>query len=352
MRLLSAIHRWAGGFIGCLLALPGLTGAILVWEGEWIALPSAGDGDKVVEDVAALAAITNGAEAKGQLSRITFASDELSLHQLVYADGSGAYVRQNGQVVDYWASKWERPELWLFDLHHHLFAGETGEIVTGFAGVAGLLFVVTGLVLWWRSRRAFKFRLWPARLAPGPVLSHHRDFGLLTMPLLTISLVTGVLMLFAPVRTVLVGVEQRPKQVAAVASDRSAAQVLALAKSLFREAELRRLTLPEKPDDPVAIRMRQPFEWTPNGRTQISFGADGKATVEDAAVANRSAWLLEKVYPVHSAKVGGLPWKLAMTFSGVALTVLGSLAMWSFWARRADKSARRTRQLRPRASEG
>lgn len=344
MKLLSAIHRWAGGFVGLLLALLGLTGAILVWEGEWITLP--GSGDAVVEDVSKLAVITETALSRGQLSRITFASDEIGLHQLVYADGSGAYVQQNGLVVDQWTSQWERPELWLFELHHRLFAGETGEIVTGVAGIAGLLFVVTGAILWWRSRRAFRLRVLPTRLAPGPIVSHHRDLGLMTAPLLAVSMLTGVLMLLAPIRTMLLGVEQRPKEIIKVAHRQSVAQVLALAKSRFPQSELRRVTLPARPGDPIAVRMRQAFEWTPHGRTQISVAADGAMTIEDAAVANRSASLSEKVYPVHSAKVGGLAWKVAMTTSGIALAILGSLAMWSFWARRAHKRARRRRQLR------
>ena len=42
MKLISAIHRWAGAFLGLVLALLGLTGAILVWEGAWVMLPGAG----------------------------------------------------------------------------------------------------------------------------------------------------------------------------------------------------------------------------------------------------------------------------------------------------------------------
>ncbi|MES2904939.1 MAG: PepSY-associated TM helix domain-containing protein [Pseudomonadota bacterium] len=339
MRLLSVIHRWTGGFIGLLLALLGLTGVILVWEGEWITL--AGSSDAVVEDVAKLAEITEAASSGGKLSRITFASDEIGLHQLIYADGSGAYVRQNGVIVDQWASMWGRPELWLFELHHRLFAGETGEMVTGIAGVAGMLFVITGVTLWWRSRRAFRLRLLPTRLAPGPIVSHHRDLGLVTAPLLAVSMLTGLLMLFAPMRTALLGVEQRPKETINVVPRSSAAQVLRLAKARFPRAELRRVTLAARPGDPIAVRMRQAFEWTPHGRTQISVAANGAVTIEDAVVANRSASLTEKIYPTHSAKVGGLGWRLAMTASGFALTLLGSLAMWSFWARLRGKRARR-----------
>lgn len=336
MKLLSLLHRWAGGLVGLLLALLGLTGAILVWEGEWVRLPGAGD--PVIEDVAAIAAITERAQAEGGLSRITFASEEIGLHELVFADGSGAYVRQDLTVVARWASDWERPELWLFDLHHHLFAGEIGKTVTGIAGIAGLLFVVTGLILWWRTRRKFKLRLLPERFRPGPIVHHHRDLGALAAPLLVVTMLTGIVMLFAPLRTALVGAEVRPKEALETPAGFRAAEALALAKMRFPEASIRRITLPAKAGDSIAVRMRQPFEWTPNGRTQVSIAEDGKVTIEDAATANGSAWLSEKAYPVHSAKVGGLAWKLAMTLSGVALSILGSLATWSFWARRVSKA--------------
>lgn len=342
MKLVSLLHRWAGSLVGLLLALLGLTGAILVWEGEWVMLPGAGD--PVIEDVAAIAAITERAQAEGELSRITFASEEIGLHQLVFADGSGAYVRQDGTVVTRWASQWERPELWLFDLHHHLFAGEIGKTVTGIAGIAGVLFVVTGLILWWRTRRKFRLRLLPERYQPGPIVRHHRDLGAFTAPLLLITMTTGVLMVFAPVRTALIGTEVRPAETLKALPGAGVADALAIAKTRFPEAPIRRITLPGKAGDPIAVRVRQSFEWTPNGRTQVSVAVDGTVTIEDAATANRSASLSEKAYPVHSAKVGGLPWKLTMTLSGLALALLGSLATWGFWARgvrRARGAARK-----------
>lgn len=336
MAVVSFIHRWAGGLIGLLLALLGLSGALLVWEGEWISLPGASD--PIVENVAVIARIAE--EAGPQLSRITFASEEIGLHQLVFADGSGAYVRQSGAVVDRWQSQWERPELWLFDFHHHLFAGDVGEIVTGIAGIAGLLFVVTGLILWWRGRRRIRFSLWPKRFAPGPIVAHHRDLGIIAAPLLVISMLTGVLMLFGPMRSALLGTEQRPQLTAPGPSDPSLSAALWAAKARFPDGKLRRIVLPAQPGDAIVIRMRRPFEWTPNGRSQMRFEA-GRVVIEDAASANRAAGLSEKLYPLHSAKVGGLAWKVAMTASGLALAMLGALATWSFWVRKSAKRARR-----------
>ena len=335
MKLLSILHRWTGGLVGLVLALLGLSGAILVWEEQWIALPHSNE--RVVQDVATVARIVDAAGP--ELSRITFAQDGMSLHQLFFSDGSGTYVSQAGEVVERWQSEWDRPELWLFDLHHHLFSGETGEWVTGIAGLIGLLFLVTGLVLWWRSRRAFRLRLLPRAWTPGPIVSHHRDIGALASPLLLVSLVTGILMLFAPLRTTLLGKEERPRVDAGLRVDPRPAALLAVAAARFPEAELRRLTFPKKPTDPLTVRLRQPFEWTPNGRTQLGIEPGGAVWIENAAQANRSARATEKAYPLHSAKVGGLLWKLAMTLSGVTLAMLGSFTTWSFWRRRATRAA-------------
>lgn len=345
MKLLSAIHRWAGGFLGLLLALLGLTGAILVWEGSWVALPGASD--PLAEDVAAIAGISEAAAAGGDLSRITFASEEIGLHLIVHADGSGAYATQAGEIVDSWSSLWGRPELWLFDLHHYLFAGPTGQTITGLAGIAGLLFVITGLILWWRSRRTFAPRLWPQRMAPGPVVRHHRDLGVIVAPALTLSLVTGVLMNFQSIETALFGPLESPRPAASSAQPDQPPIEAALVQSkrLFPDAQLRRLSLPANPGDPISIRMKQDFEWTPNGRTTLTFDPATGAllSVSDPAGSSAGASIREKVYPVHSGKVGGLLMKLLMTVSGLSLGLLGALATWSFWVRKAGARSSRRR---------
>src|SRR5688572_12891598 len=100
MKLLSFLHRWAGGFIGLLLALLGLSGTILLWEGEWVTLPGAGD--PVVEQVQVLGQIATREAAAGA-TRITFASEEIGLHQVVREGGAGSYLDQAGATVASWS---------------------------------------------------------------------------------------------------------------------------------------------------------------------------------------------------------------------------------------------------------
>ena len=344
MKFLSFLHRWTGGFLGLILAILGLSGTILLWEGAWISLPHAGD--PLTENVRAIGAIAEREAAAGAL-RITFASEEIGLHHVAKEGGAGAYVAQDGTTVASWASQWDRPELWIFDLHHHLFYGHTGELIAGWAGVFGLLFVITGTILWWRSHRAFRWRLLPAKWKPGPIVAHHRDIGIIVAPLLLVSFLTGagmifdgatkwVLSPFGKIETRSTPPEIEPAETAPVA------RLLAQAKQRFPDAELRRLTLPSKPGQPWSVRMRQPFEWTPNGRTNLLFDGKGQLTkIDDPASASRAASINETLYPLHAAKVGGLAWKLLMTLSGLGLTLLGSLATWSFWVRKAKRRPRR-----------
>ena len=196
MKLLDTLHRWTGGLIGLVLALMGLTGTILLHEHLWIGLP--GTGDPLRGDLPTVAATTEKLMAMPGAQGIIYADERFGLHQLRLGKEAGAYASQSGEVVTRWASQWERPELWIFDFHHHLFTGHTGEWVIGIAGLCGLFFVVSGAILWWRTRRTFRLRLWPQRMSRPSIVWHHRDLGIVAAPLLLISIVTGTMMIFRP----------------------------------------------------------------------------------------------------------------------------------------------------------
>jgi len=339
MRTLSLLHRWIGAIGGLLLAMLGLTGTLLVWRNDLTFVTHAGDPVRPdPEELARIAATL--AEGPKAVDRITFAGDGLGVHQVVFADGSGAYLSQAGETVARWSASWQRPELWMFDLHHRLLIGDVGEAVTGVAGLVGLLFVVTGIILWWRTRGRFRFRLWPTAMKPGAIVHHHRDMGVVTAPLLIVSLVTGVLMVFPVLGGPLLAESRpRPPSVALVREGSVRPDLMPLlvrAASMFPGAEVRRLQWPRKAGAPVVLRLRQSFEWTPNGRTFVYADPSTLAIIgrADPATGDTGAFIREKLYPVHAAKTGGIPWKLAMSVSGLALALLGSLAVYGFWRTR------------------
>jgi uncharacterized iron-regulated membrane protein len=340
VKLLALLHRWAGGIVGLLLAVIGLSGTVLVWEEYWIGLPGAGD--PLRDDPAALGAAVEAAMAVDpQLSRITFADERMGLHQAIFADGGGAYLTQTGQVVDRWDSLWGRPELWLFDLHHYLFLGENGKYVTGALGLLLIAFAVTGLILWWRTRKTFRFRPWPARMTRSAIVRQHRDAGVLASPLLLMAGFTGAMMCLPALSAALLSpwagpakdAPALPHDLAAPGPETDWRQIMVNAQAAFPKALPRRLMLPAEPGGPVTLRMKQAYEWTPNGRTFVWLDPVTARVIatDDPASGDRASAVAEKFYPIHAGKVGGFFWHLALSFSGLTLVVLGTFATWSFW---------------------
>jgi uncharacterized iron-regulated membrane protein len=347
MTLLALLHRWAGGIVGLLLAVIGLSGTLLVWEEEWIGLPGADD--PLRGDAAQIGSVVAAVAERPGLSRITFGDEQMGLHQAIYADKGGAYLTQSGEVVDRWESLWGRPELWLFDLHHYLFLGETGKYVTGVLGILLIAFTISGAMLWWRTRRTFKFRLWSARMTRGAIIRQHRDIGVVASPLLLMAAATGSLMIFPALSAALLSPWADPAKSASgppagagvIGPETDWRRLMANAQAAFPDAAPRRLMLPAAPGKPLTLRLRQEFEWTPNGRTYVYLdpATAGVLAVDDPAAGDTSSAIVEKFYPIHAGKVGGLMWRLALTFSGLILIVLGTLATWSFWSTRTARLA-------------
>lgn len=354
MKWIDLLHRWAGGVIGLVLALLGLSGAILAFKTWWLAgLPGAGDAQR--QDIPALAAQIDAAMAApgGPPRSIQFATHDFGLTRISRGEGAGAYADQSGRTVAEWGSKWDRVELWLFDFHHHLFFGDTGETVAGIAALTGLLFVVTGAILWWRLRRTFKFRLIPKRMSRPAIVTHHRDIGVVFAPLLFLAMATGMLMVFRPVSDALfapgtgLSAPFKAPEVRGgpLAAKLDWAAMFAAARARYPDAEIRIVSLPREPGGLILMRLRQKPEWLPNGRTLVWFRPDNGDLVDTRNVQAMPAGIraYNSLYPLHAGKVGGLAWKLLVATTGLVLAMLGSFAVWTFWFKRPKpKRMRRT----------
>jgi uncharacterized iron-regulated membrane protein len=352
MKLLDLLHRWTGGLIGLVLLVLGLTGTILIHRDAWIMLPHASDEQQ--QETGSIVAATERlmADPDDRPSSIVFATDNFGLNRLSFGKQAGAYADQTGNIIARWDDPWQRPELFLFDLHHHLLAGETGEIVAGIAGLCGLFFVISGAVLWWRTRSTFRFRLLPARLSRPAILRHHRDLGIVFAPLLLLVMFTGTAMIFRPVTALVLGPSApatieasfKPPEAkfGALAEKPDWAAMFGTARALFPGAEIRILSLPKEAGKPITLRMKQPEEWLPNGRTTLWFAPDTGALIEgrDALKLPGAAQAFNSFYPLHAAKIGGFAYRLVMTLVGLALSLLGSLTIWTFWFRRGRPGRR------------
>ena len=356
MPWLRLAHRWLGGLIGLLLAVLGLTGTLLLHKDAYLraTLPHATDllAQNTTTVVAALTRIF--ADPADRPRSVVLASEHLGVHRLYYSsDEAGAYANQSGQVIERWSSIWQRPEVWVLDLHHHLLSGDTGELIAGIGALIGLGFVITGMILWWPSRRLFKLKLWPGRMNRVGIVHHHRDVGVVVAPLLALSLLTGATMNFDWLATFLVSGLSTPKEMDAARAPPKArggdlaAQidwptVVHAARTPYPDADLRFVALPAKPGGLITVRMRQPAEWLPNGRTTLWFDpANGRL------VAHRNGQTLplgvrvaNVEFPLHAGKVGGLAYRLLMTASGLSLTLLGTLTVITFWGNPSGRQKR------------
>ncbi|MBU7580179.1 MAG: PepSY domain-containing protein, partial [Porphyrobacter sp.] len=274
-------HRWLGGLVGLGLAVLGLTGAALLWKPWWAGVAQTPRAPAPEE----VAAIIAKAETLGA-SYVTLPSAEFGVAQAGFGKGAGgAYLAHDGTLLARWQSVWDRPETLLFDLHHHLLMGGTGEVISGWLGLAAILFCVTGVILWWPTRRTFKLRAIPARLTRSAIIRHHRDIGVvLALPIL-LAAATGALMVLKPLAQAVLAPLSPAAEVTAwqakppapttlAAPDWPA--ILAAARTRFPDGTMRMIIWPKQPGEAVTIRMRRPAEWHPNGRTTVTLAGEGR----------------------------------------------------------------------------
>lgn len=341
---LDRIHRWTGAFVGLLLAALGLSGTLLLYEDAWLRATVPHAQEPLVSEVVSAGAERLLADDTLQLTGIIFPTDSLGLFRLSFAGDEGGYADQTGTIVVRWSSRWQRLELWLFDFHHDLMMGETGSIVAGVLALIGLGFVLTGVLLWWRTRKTFAFRVLPSRWSRLHILRHHRDMGAVMAPLLLVTMVTGAMLTLRPVADYLLAPLSPPGTIAESLAppkveggpiDRHFewGTMLKTVRSAYVDAELRTVSVPQREGQLVRVRVRQPDEWLPNGRTILWFDPANGRLIEsrDAHMLPLATRAFNLVYPIHASTVGGLVYKALMTAAGLAMTLLGTLAVYGFW---------------------
>ncbi len=358
MRWIDWLHRWTGAFIGVLLAGLGLSGTLLLYEDAWLRATVPHAAERPIGDLTAAIDATERlmADPASRPSSIVFPTDSFGLFRLSFPGGEGAYADQSGEIVLRWSSKWERAELWLFDFHHYLLMGEVGATTGGVLAMIGLGFVITGFILWWRMRGAYELRLLPRRMSRLYIARHHRDLGAVTSPLLIITLLTGAMLTLRPVADYLLAPLSAPGTIAEslappnveggpLAENFDWHATLHSVHGAYPQAELRTISVPAREGQLIRIRVRQPDEWLPNGRTVFWVDpADGRIVeMRDAHSLPLAARAFNLVYPLHASTVGGVIYKIAMTFAGLVLTLLGTLAVYGFWSYRARRAAQEAR---------
>jgi uncharacterized iron-regulated membrane protein len=361
MRWIDPIHRWTGAIIGVLLAAMGLSGTLLIHEDAWLRATVPHASDALAPDATAYsAAVERLMSEPTRPANIIFPSESLGVFTLSFGEGAGGYADASGAIVSRWDTKWERPEVWLFDFHHHLFMGDLGTTGVGILAFTGLAFVVTGVVLWWRNRRNFKLRAWPSSLSRLQIIRHHRDLGLVMSPLLLVLFLTGSMLVFRPIAdllfaplspagTITASLEQPKEKGGRLAASFDWRALVQVVHNAYPDGQLRGISVPRREGQLIRVRVRQPGEWLPNGRTMLWFdpGTGRLVDSRNAMALPAATRAYNVVFPIHASKIGGLTYKLVMSAAGLTLTMLGSFAVYAFWGFRVRRESRLPAALAP-----
>jgi uncharacterized iron-regulated membrane protein len=329
----------------------GLTGSPLVYkEAYWrLTYPELRIGDVELPAERHAEALATAQRQFGDAVRsFKFPEPGVPAYHLYLESGEAFLAPDDLRVIDQWSSR-ERPMAVLFDLHAHLMAGETGELIGGVIALFAVFLVVSGLVLWWPTRRHFRVSsLIPREMSRRALLISHRDLGAAATPLLLVLLLSGAgLVFYAAAQKLLNGalgdevpslpVLSGPADLSGVMAD---AAVLEAAQAAF---PLARLVFYYPPRDGTTLhefRVKQPCELHPNGRSYVYLAGDGSVLGKvDACAHPPGERAVQAFYPLHSGKTESGIYKFLTFLGGVALALLSATGALSF-AKRLLRPAR------------
>ena len=333
--VLRWIHATLGLFAGLYLLMAAATGALLLFKHELLGLahPELGP---VPADIVARAERLAETLPPGSFSSIKFPDEALPAFML-YRTGGGTALYDPATL----APLEDRFGLnaamdWLFDLHHYLLAGDTGKLISGAFGLAIAGLILIGLYLWWPWRRGWRLsHAWPKRATRASRLAGHTTLAVPMAPILFVSALTGSAVVFhEPARALFVGLlgEKEPS----IPVPATSAPLPRLTRELLPHAAPRLLIVPKQPDGTLTLRLRQPEESHPNGRSTLTYeSATGRviaATSEPESGAGSRAYNL--LYPIHIGSIGGTPLRLVYLASAILAFLAGFYALRSRLTRR------------------
>jgi uncharacterized iron-regulated membrane protein len=289
------LHLWFGLSLGLLLALLCLSGAALVYYIEIdaamnpaAAAESAGpapDWASPVWDEAVATARRMYPDPQGEWSfEVTGEAGAIPARFYPSQEHRGHHAERTMVWFSADATQVVRSEpwgaylmSWIYELHMHLLAAETGRLVVGWGGLGTLLLLVTGLIAWWPRgswRKALSFKRNAVSLRRLRDL--HKHGGLWSVALLILLVVTGVFLALPEVKERAFAATTGPLDpVPQVQSTQSAgiqiplSRALAAAHAALPDAQLAFIDVPGAGAAPFRLRVQVPGD--PHRRFPGSF---------------------------------------------------------------------------------
>ncbi len=332
------IHAYLGLITSLFLALMALSGTFLVFRNEYIKL-SLGNLQNTIpnnhNDNLTNILSQNKIE---NIKSILLPSEQLPFYKLSLKNGI-AYYDNNAKLIEQSAIN-QRLDEFIFQFHHFLLMGKNGEPYVGFIGVFCFIMVLIGVYLWLRTWKTFDFSAFPKGFKRRQIISHHRNLGIIfAIPILLISF-SGASMIFDDFAksTIAIFTQIKPQKSKpieienGIITPQTILTGYEIAQNEFKNSSVRYIILPQKPNAPLNIRLKQPKEWHPNGRTiaAINYKENKIGNILNAQKIDITSRIYNSFYPLHSGKTGGLLYKIIIALSGMALFMLSIFSAFSY----------------------
>lgn len=367
--LVRRVHLWLGLSLGLLFALLGLTGSALVFYVEIDATlnplpaPAAVSPPPDWQSPVWSNALATGRErwpaaggqfsfeATGEPGPIPARYYPPSEHHGHHAEREMLWFSADGTSVLRSATWGEYLMSWLYELHMHLLAGETGSQIVGWSGFAMLVLLLTGIAAWWprgswRKALAFKRKAVPQRR----LRDLHKHAGLWSAVLLFLLALTGALLALPDIKTWLfTAVITKPNEVPAPLSTQSSgrqvplSQALAAAHRALPEARLAFIDVPTGGKDPIRMRVQvpgDPHRRFPGSLIFVDQYSGHVLAVHDVRRGNVATTAAKWIRPIHDGSLAGLPTRILAAIAGLMPTALLVTGLLHWRSRRVARQRR------------
>lgn len=215
-----SIHKWIALTVGIWIALNGLTGTVLVFQREIEAaldphLYRTGEPYDVANYAVMEAAVLENypdrvihrveRDNKYPDEAFRFTTSLKGEPESIFTDLEIFVHPQTGEIIG------DRPWLTVMKatrkFHMELLAGSIGKKVTGYLGLALIVMVVVGVVLWWPKNGKYKRALQVKKASTTPRLIRdlHNVFGMYFLVGFALVGITGLVIIFPKQADVVVG---------------------------------------------------------------------------------------------------------------------------------------------------
>lgn len=339
--LAARLHRWAGLTIGLIVAMAGLTGSYLAFYPEIETATteplqrSAGIEPESYEAIYQVFA-TAASPLHGRWNIEMPIGGGVITGRFIEGDAPIRMVSVDPQTLGIvrdvlWGNT---VSTWVYELHYALLMGRSGAIVMATLGVAALVMIFAGLVLWWQSGRTARSRFRFDRNGTGErkLYDFHRLLGIGSAALLVVSISTAtainlpdqvrsILTIFSPM-------EAMPTPQSQVAEGRERISVdaaITQAGVSLPHAHIRWIQMPGKQTDPYVVRFWQPGE--PSYRFPKSYlwldQYDGSVlAIHHGPQGTATDRILDWLYPLHSGQAFGLAGRAMIAMLGFVPAIL------------------------------